>query len=79
MKRNGKIDRFKARLMAKGYKQKPGIDYFEIFAQVARLDTIKLVVSLAAQCNWKLYQINIKSAFLNDIWKKKFMSCSLLW
>ena len=39
-KSNGEIDCFKARLVAKGYKQKSSIDYFEVFALVARLDTI---------------------------------------
>ncbi|CAL8994927.1 unnamed protein product, partial [Prunus brigantina] len=45
-KPNGDVDRFKARLVAKGYKQKPGIDYFEVFAPVARLDTVRMVISL---------------------------------
>ncbi|RDX73399.1 putative mitochondrial protein, partial [Mucuna pruriens] len=45
---NGEIDRFKARLVAKGYKQKSSIDYFEVFAPVARLDTIHIIISLLA-------------------------------
>lgn len=51
--------------MAKGYKQKPGIDYLEVFAPVARLDTVRLIVSLAAQNSWKIFQMDVKSAFLN--------------
>ena len=47
-KPTGEVDRFKARLVVKGYKQKAGIDYFEIFAPVARLDTVRMIVSLAA-------------------------------
>jgi len=43
-----KVECFKARLVAKGYKQKAGIDYFEIFAPVDRLDTIQMIISLAA-------------------------------
>ena len=47
-KPNGEVDRFKARLVSKGYKQKSGIDYFEAFAPVARLDTIRMIISLSA-------------------------------
>lgn len=60
-----KVDRLKARLIVKGYKQKPGIDYFEVFAPVARMDTIQMIVALAAQNHWKIYQMDVKSAFLN--------------
>nr|KYP48195.1 Retrovirus-related Pol polyprotein from transposon TNT 1-94 [Cajanus cajan] len=42
----GEVDHFKARLVAKGYKQKLGIDYFEVFAPIARLDTIHMIISL---------------------------------
>lgn len=45
----GEVDKHKARLVAKGYKQKHGIDYKEVFAPVARHDTIRLVISLVAQ------------------------------
>ncbi|CAL9030392.1 unnamed protein product [Prunus brigantina] len=57
----------KARLVAKGYSQKPGIDFNETFAPVARLDTIRILVALATQKGWKLFQLDVKSAFLNGV------------
>lgn len=66
-KRNasGEVQRYKARLVAKGYKQRVGIDYGEVFAPVARMETIRLMISLAAQHKWKIYQLDVKSTFLN--------------
>ncbi|GKV04743.1 hypothetical protein SLEP1_g16856 [Rubroshorea leprosula] len=48
-----------------GYKQEFGIDYQEVFAPVARMDTIRLVIALAAQNSWPIYQLDAKSAFLH--------------
>ncbi|KAI5334234.1 hypothetical protein L3X38_024367 [Prunus dulcis] len=62
---DGSVQKNKARLVAKGYVQKPGIDYNETFAPVARLHTIRTLISLAAQKGWKLYQLDVQSAFLN--------------
>ncbi|CAL2228453.1 unnamed protein product [Prunus armeniaca] len=53
--------------VAKGYAQKPGLDYNETYAPVARLDTIRTLIALAAQKEWKLYQLDVKSAFLNGV------------
>ncbi|KAI3690760.1 hypothetical protein L2E82_48967 [Cichorium intybus] len=66
----GEVDRLKARLVVKGYKQKYGIDYQEVFAPVIRLETIRLVLALAAQKNWKVHQMDVKSAFLNRTLKE---------
>ena len=62
---NGEIDKYKARLVAKGYTQEHGIDYTEVFAPVARMDTVRLVISLAAQKQWTIFQLDVKSAFLH--------------
>ncbi|GKV41799.1 hypothetical protein SLEP1_g49291 [Rubroshorea leprosula] len=64
---NGSVHKYKARLVVKGYAQEPGVDYGETFALVARHDTIKLLVALAANLGWKLYHMDVKSAFLNGI------------
>jgi len=61
----GEVQRYKARLVAKGYKQREGIDYREVFAPVARLETIRLMILLVTQHRWKIYQLDVKSAFLN--------------
>ena len=65
LKENGEVDKYKARLVAKGYKQEFGVDYKEVFAPVARHDTIKLVIALAAQNSWPIFQLDVKSAFLH--------------
>lgn len=62
---DGLIYKYKARLVAKGFAQEYGVDYFETFARVARHDTIRLLIALAAQRKWKIHQLDIKSAFLN--------------
>ncbi|GKU87792.1 hypothetical protein SLEP1_g2133 [Rubroshorea leprosula] len=72
LKENGAVDKFKARLVAKGYKQEFGIDYQEVFAPVARMDTIRLVIALAAQNSWPIYQLDVKFAFLHGICKNRF-------
>ncbi|XP_068338928.1 uncharacterized protein [Pyrus communis] len=64
---DGSVLKNKARLIAKGYTQKPGLDYNETYAPVARLDTIRTLIALAAQKSWKLYQLDVKSAFLNGV------------
>ena len=61
---DGTVQKNKARLVAKWYAQKPGIDYNETFAPVARLDTIRTLITLAAQKSWEL---DVKFAFLNGI------------
>lgn len=63
----GEVERYKARLVAKGYSQCAEIDHEEVFAPVARLETIRLLISLVAYNNWKIYQMDVKSAFLNGL------------
>nr|GEV52954.1 reverse transcriptase [Tanacetum cinerariifolium] len=63
----GEVEKYKARLVAKGYKQKHGIDYEEVFAPVARLETIRMIIAIVAQHKWKIYQMDVKSAFLNGL------------
>jgi hypothetical protein len=57
--------RNKARLVAQGFCQKEGIDYEETFAPITRLEAIRILLAFAASKGFKLYQMDVKSAFLN--------------
>lgn len=62
---SGEVDKFKARLVVKGYAQQYGIDYTEVFAPVARMETVRLVIAFAAKKGWPIHQLDVKSAFLH--------------
>lgn len=62
---NGKIIKHKARLVARGYVQKQGIDYEEVFTPVTRLETVRVLLALAAKKGWEVHHLDVKSAFLN--------------
>ncbi|GJW35946.1 retrovirus-related pol polyprotein from transposon TNT 1-94 [Tanacetum coccineum] len=62
---NGVVSRNKARLVAQGYNQQEGIDFDETYAPVARLESIRILLAYASAHDFKLYQMDVKSAFLN--------------
>ena len=64
------VVRNKARLVAQGYNQMEGIDFEETFAPVARLESIRILIAFACSKNFKLYQMDVKSAFLNGYLKE---------
>lgn len=64
-KANVTIERYKICLVAKEFTQTYGIDYDETFAPVAKLNTVRVLLSLIANLDWPFYQLDIKDAFLN--------------
>ena len=67
IKRNaaGQIDKYKARLVARGFSQVHGVDYYETYAPVARLTSLRLILAVAARRDWEIEVFDFHSAFLN--------------
>ena len=65
-KADSSIDRYKVRLVARGFTQTYGIDYEKTFSPVARLNSIRVILSLALNNSWDLCQLDVKNAFLYD-------------
>ncbi|KAL0373332.1 UNVERIFIED_CONTAM: Retrovirus-related Pol polyprotein from transposon TNT 1-94 [Sesamum radiatum] len=65
MKVDGTIEKFNARLVIQGFRQRPGIDYFDTYVPVARISTIRLLISLKSIHNLAIHQMDVKTTFLN--------------
>ena len=64
-KGDGSLERYKGRLVAKGYTQTYGVDYQETFALMAKMNTVRILLSLAVNFDWELQQYDVKNAFLH--------------
>ena len=65
MKDDGTIDKYKARLVVKGFRQKEGLDYFDTYSPVTRITSIRMLIALAAVYGLEIHQMDVKTAFLN--------------
>lgn len=73
-KNNGKIDKYKARLMVNGYIQLKGLDYHKTFSPMTKMVTVRTVISIATSKNWFLYQMDVNNAFLQgDLYEEVYM------
>ena len=67
----GQVEKHKYKLVAKGFSHQPSIDYEETFAPRERLDIVIIVLAFVAQNKWPVYQLDVKSSFLNGILKEE--------
>ena len=74
LKADGSIDRYKACLVAKGYHQTAGLDFFKTFSSVVKPITIRVVLTLAISQNWPIWQLDIQNEFLHgDLTEEVFI------
>ena len=65
MKADGSINKYKARLVIKSYRQREGLDYFDTYSPVTIINSIRMIIAIAALCNLEIHQMDVKTAFLN--------------
>jgi len=69
---DGSVERYKARLVTKGFTQTYGMDYEETFAPIAKMNSIRVLLSIVANLNWPLHQFDVKNAFLHGDLEEKY-------
>jgi hypothetical protein len=76
-KADGSLDRYKARLVVKGFKQQHDIDYEETFSSVIKSATIRIILSLAVSIRWTMRQLDVQNVFLHGFLKEVFICARL--
>jgi hypothetical protein len=61
------VEKYKAIFVARGFSQREGVDYEETFSPVARYSSIRAIISIASEMGWSIHQMDVKTAFLNNI------------
>jgi hypothetical protein len=72
-KTDGIIDRYKARLVAKSFKQRYDLDYEDTFSPVVMAATIRIILALVVSNGWSLWQLDVQNVFLHGVLKEVFM------
>ncbi|WKA08882.1 hypothetical protein VitviT2T_026566 [Vitis vinifera] len=71
LKQDGSIEKYKARLVVKGFKQRKNVDYFDTFAHVTRITSIRVLITLVSIHNLVIHQMDVKTAFFNEDLKEE--------
>jgi hypothetical protein len=77
-KSDGTIDRYKVRLVAKGFKQRYDVDYKDTFSHVVKAATIHLVLSIVVSQGWSLSQLYVNNAFIHGVLEEEYICGNLL-
>ena len=65
MKADGSIDKYKVRLVIKGYRQREDLDYFDTYSPVTRINSIRMIIAITTLRNLEIHQMDVKTTFLN--------------
>ena len=65
MKTDESIDKYRVRLVAKGYKQQEGLDYFDTYSLVTRITSIRMLIAISSLHGFEIHQMDVKTTFLN--------------